>query len=347
MMKTLAQKMDELESWNVLAKPEDLGITPVFCSPSMLVPKETKGEYRLVTDFSNINNHIKKIPSLLPTIEETKIKIAKYNYVVCIDLSNFYFQHAVPFDDIKYLATPHPFKGMRVYQVQPQGIKNASENCGERLSRIFGDLCQEDNMCIHADGLYVGGDNLEEVFVNLTEVFTRLRNSGMTIKPSKLVICPRSVTLFGWKLTDGGWSPLPHKVSPLKDTPLPKTVKMLRSFLGSYKQLSSCIAEYAVTLSPLEKIVGGKSSAENINWTEELTSTFNKAKESLKHLDSVHIPKPTDQIITYSDFSQSNSAVGGRMEIKRTLPDGKIKFFHGGFFSAKIPPTKSRWICCE
>ena len=40
MMKTLAQKMDELESWNVLAKPEDLGITPVFCSPSMLVKRD-------------------------------------------------------------------------------------------------------------------------------------------------------------------------------------------------------------------------------------------------------------------------------------------------------------------
>ena len=142
-------------------------------------------------------------------------------------------------------------------------------------------------MCLHADGLYVGGDVPEDTYVNLKQVFSRLRNCGMTIKPSKLVICPKSVTLFGWKLTDGGWSPLPHKVSPLKDTPLPKTVKMLRSFLGSYKQLSSCLSDYAVTLSPLEKIVGGKSSAEKIIWTDELTTTFNKAKESLKHLESV------------------------------------------------------------
>ena len=202
-------------------------------------------------------------------------------------------------------------------------------------------------MCIHADGLYVGGDSLSEHFVNLREVFSRLRNCGMTIKPNKLVICPKSVTLFGWKLSNGGWSPLQHKISPLRDTPLPKTVKMLRSFLGSYKQLSCCIPEYAVILSPLEKIVGGKASAEIINWNAELSSTFQKAKESLNYLETVHIPKPTDQIITYSDFSQINSAIGGRMEIKRKFENGEVKVFHGGFSSVKVPPTKSRWISCE
>ena len=48
----LAEKMDLLEKWGVLAEPELLGITAEYISPSMLVPKTDKGEYRLVTDFS-------------------------------------------------------------------------------------------------------------------------------------------------------------------------------------------------------------------------------------------------------------------------------------------------------
>ena len=48
----LAEKMDLLEKWGVLAEPELLGIIAEYISPSMLVPKTDKGEYRLVTDFS-------------------------------------------------------------------------------------------------------------------------------------------------------------------------------------------------------------------------------------------------------------------------------------------------------
>ena len=38
MNKIMAEKMDELEAWGVLAQPEDVGVTVEFVSPSMLVP---------------------------------------------------------------------------------------------------------------------------------------------------------------------------------------------------------------------------------------------------------------------------------------------------------------------
>ena len=55
MNKILAEKMDLLESWGVLCEPEKLGVSVEFVSPSMLVPKPEKGEYRVVTDFSALN----------------------------------------------------------------------------------------------------------------------------------------------------------------------------------------------------------------------------------------------------------------------------------------------------
>ena len=42
MLRTLADKMDTLESWGVLRKPEDLGIIPEYVVPSMLTPKPEK-----------------------------------------------------------------------------------------------------------------------------------------------------------------------------------------------------------------------------------------------------------------------------------------------------------------
>ena len=52
MMRLLADKMDTLESWGVLRKPEDLGIIPEYVVPSMLTPKTEENQFRLVTDFS-------------------------------------------------------------------------------------------------------------------------------------------------------------------------------------------------------------------------------------------------------------------------------------------------------
>ena len=54
MMKVLADKMDVLEKWGVLRKPEELGIVPEFVVPSLLVPKPEKNEWRLVSDFTSL-----------------------------------------------------------------------------------------------------------------------------------------------------------------------------------------------------------------------------------------------------------------------------------------------------
>ena len=55
MLKIMGEKMDKLEQWGVLSKPEDIGVVPEFVLPSMLVPKPEEGEWRLVTDFTPLN----------------------------------------------------------------------------------------------------------------------------------------------------------------------------------------------------------------------------------------------------------------------------------------------------
>ena len=64
--------MDMLEHWGVLSEPEKLGISVEFISPSLLVPKPDPGEYRLVTDFSSLNLHLKKYQTLLPLYRKQK-----------------------------------------------------------------------------------------------------------------------------------------------------------------------------------------------------------------------------------------------------------------------------------
>ena len=92
----LADKMDELLQLGILSYPEDAGVTPAFTSPSMLVPKPVVNEgWRFVTDFTQLNNYIRKRPAISLGIEETKLQIADFRYFGCIDLSQFYFRNAL------------------------------------------------------------------------------------------------------------------------------------------------------------------------------------------------------------------------------------------------------------
>ena len=151
MNKLLGEKMDKLEEWGVLAAPEKVGVTVEHVQPTMLVPKKESGEYRCVTDFSTINKSIKRVPNTSATIAQAKARIAKAEYVIHLDLSNYFYQNGMQKVDVQYLGTVHPFKGVRVYTCDPQGCKGASERGYEKLVRIYGDLIQDEKLAQMAD----------------------------------------------------------------------------------------------------------------------------------------------------------------------------------------------------
>ena len=208
-------------------------------------------------------------------------------------------------------------------------------------------MCGQERMTRMADGLFVLGETLEELESNFKEVLTRARLSGLTFKPSNISIAPVNTVLFGWQKVGDGWKPLSHTVSPLTKADPPTTVKQLRSWLGSYKQLTSCISQYAKFLEPLEDVVGGRASAERIVWTEVLMKNFELAKKSLNNIQTIHVPKPGDILHTYSDFSQSSKAVGGRLEIHRTRPDGSVMKLLWGHYSCRVNKHQGNWWPCE
>ena len=348
MNKILAEKMDKLEEWGVLACPEDLGITVEHVQPSMLVPKKEAGEYRMVTDFSTINTYIRRVPNTSATMAQAKAKIAKAEYVVHLDLSNYFYQNGMQKQDVQYLGTVHPFKGVRVYTCDPQGCKGASERGYEKLLRVYGDMIQDDRLAQMADGLHVLGQTVEEVTLNYIEVLNRAENAGFTFKPSAVIICPRNITLFGWDLKGTVWQPTAHTISALVNAPKPVTVNQLRSFIGAFKQISSCIDGYGTALHNLDKVVGGRASKERLQWTEELTAAFDKARSMASHPEGIVEPRPSDQIHTYSDWSESNRAVGGRLMIHRTdQSTGEVKILNGGYYSSILNKHKKAWLPCE
>ena len=312
----------------------------------MVIPKSEPGEYRLVTDFSSLNKHIRKYPGTSPTIQQAKESIAKAKYVTLMDLSNYFYQGGLSRNDSRFLGTTHPYKGVLLYCVEPQGLKNSSEHAYERIQRLFGDLVQSQKMTSMADGLYVLSDTQEEMVENLREVMSRIKLSGLTIKPSKLEVCPKATVLFGWRMNDNEWLPTSHTTSALGKAELPRTAKQLRGWLGAFKQFSQCVPKYSSLLSGLEKLHSGIQSKDPITWTDETKKLFEEAKQATSKVEAITTPRPSDRLHSYSDFSQEACAVGGRMILKRE-EDGKEVTRLVGYYSAQLDAAKVRWNPCE
>ncbi len=104
--------------------------------------------------------------------------------------------------------------------------------------------------------------------------------------------------------------------------------------------IGDCIKNYGDILSPLEKMTGEKGL--KLSWTEDQEAAFRASQKAIADLQGVYIPRPDDQLITYSDYSEEHNAIGGRLEIIR-VEDGVAKKLHGGFFSAILSTARSKW----
>ena len=73
---------------------------------------------------------------------------------------------------------------------------------------------------------------------HIREVFLRLRSANLRLKPSKCDFATKLVKFLGHIITRDGISPNPEKISAVKNFPIPKCAKEVRSFLGLSKLLS-------------------------------------------------------------------------------------------------------------
>ena len=344
-LNVIAKKMDEMEKWGVIVKPETIGVVPTHVHPCILVPKDD-GKFRLVTDFRSIQSHIAQLPTVMPTVSDAMTALSSADFHIELDFSNYYWQNAIPRNDSEKLAICHPYGGLRVYTVCPQGLRNSAEWGSEILARIFGDMVQQKRCTRIADQVYVLGNSVPELIENFKVVMDRARNANLTFKPSKIIVCPQTTVILGWQKTGNEWFPTDHVLSPLSQAEPPSTVKKLRGWLGAYRQIAKTIPNHAVVLQNFEKMVGGKNSKDKIPWSPELLKEFDAAKNSIKTAAPIIIPRSSDKLQIYPDWSQDADAVGGRLIIERN-EGGKKVSLHGGEFSCRLKGAQARWTPCE
>ena len=131
----------------------------------------------------------------------------------------------------------------------------------------------------------------------LDKILKRLGNEnrqGLAINLQKCELVKNIIEWLGSTITPSGITPLITKTEAITKLDNPKTLKQLRSFLGSVHHLTKFILNLAKLSEPLRLLLkkNPKSKNNKLDWRDEYNSAFNNIKSKIhqiienKHFDT-------------------------------------------------------------
>jgi predicted transcriptional regulator len=109
-------------------------------------------------------------------------------------------------------------------------------------------------LLVYLDDVIVFSKTFDEHLERLEKVLTRLAQQGLKIKREKCSFLRKEVSYLGYMVSSDGVSTDPDKISVVKDWPVPKTVKELRSFLGFASYYRRFVKYFSKVADPLHEL---------------------------------------------------------------------------------------------
>ena len=160
---------------------------------------------------------------------------------------------------------------------------------------------------VYMDDIIIFSGSLEQHLQDIKIVLQTLRDVNLKIQSDKSEFLRKEVEFLGHVVTTEGVKPNPNKIQAIKNWPLPKSPKELKSFLGTVSYYRRFIPRFAHIAKPMTSKLRGK------NKTILVDDAFKKAFEELRNIMTANL------LLSYPDFNQpfilttdaSNVAIGG------------------------------------
>lgn len=264
-----------------------------WSSPIWIVPKKLdasgKRKWRIVIDYRKLNEKTIDDKFPLPNISDILDKLGKAQYFSTLDLANGF--HQIELDPLDIPKTAFSTDtGHYEFKRMPFGLKNAPSTFQRVMNNMLRGL-QNETCLVYLDDIIIFSTSLQEHIERLREVFERLRQSNFKVQLDKSEFLHKEVAYLGHKITCEGVKPNPEKIESVKNFPIPKTQKEIKSFLGLAGYYRRFIKDFAKITKPL-----------TICLKKGAKVTHNEAFiKSFEHLKELLINAP---ILKYPDFSK-------------------------------------------
>lgn len=183
----------------------------------------------------------------------------------------------------------------------PFGLCNAPETFERLMQATMSDLVFQ-IVLIYLDDVLIFSPTFRDHIARLETVLKRLRETGLKVKMEKCHFLQPEVSFLGHQISAKGIGADPDKISAVKRSPIPNTVKELSSFLGFcsyYRRFIEGFFRFAGSLHNVVSACVYDSSQTRVNlvfrsaWTPQRLLAFELLKDKLT----------SAPILGYADFT--------------------------------------------
>jgi transposase InsO family protein len=268
-------------------------------APVLLVGKKDGGK-RMCVDYRELNKVTVKNKYPLPRIDDLFDQLSEASVFSKLDLRSGYHQLKVKKEDISKTAFRTRY-GHYEFKVMPFGVTNAPAVFMDLMNRIFSSYLDK-FVVVFVDDILVYSKNEKEHEEHLRIVLQTLRQHQLYANLKKCEFWMNSVTFLGHVISGKGISVDPRKIEAVKEWPVPKNVKEIKSFLGLAGYYRKFVQDFSRIAAPLTKLT---RMGVKYKWSEECMAAFEELKNRLTTAPILKMPTGTGDMVIYSDASGS------------------------------------------
>lgn len=205
---------------------------------NVVLVRKKDASTRFCLDFCQLNNLIPSDNYPIPRVSDVMNYLSGGKVFSKLDAKSGYWSIPMCSSDGSDKNTGFITRyGTYYFTWLPFGIKTAPNCFQETMDNLFHDLRYRDekmgSCSPNLDDLTITGASKQIHDEILPKVLLRLRNAGIKLHPKKSQFGYEEIKLLGFVVNSKGISPDPEKVEAIVKMRRPRTVKQLRSFLGT------------------------------------------------------------------------------------------------------------------
>jgi len=321
-LKELKVQLEEL-----LAKSYIKPSKSPYGAPVLFVHKKD-GTLRMCVDYRTLNKATVKNRYPLLQIDDLFDRLSGAKVFSRINLRLGYYQIRIAEGDEEKIACRTRY-GSYEFLVMPFGLTNAPATFCTLMNDIFWGWL-DDFVVVYIDDILIYSSSLEEHAEHLRKVFQKLRENKLYAKLEKCEFGVAEVDFLGHSITQEGLKMDDHKVKAIVDWEPPKSVPVLRSFLGLASYYRKFIEDFAKIAALLTNLL--KKSAVIYEWEGACDEAFETLKCILVKAPVLKLPDFDKDFEIHSDAY--NFAIGGVL-----VQEGRPMTFE----SKKLSEMEQRW----
>jgi hypothetical protein len=247
----------------------------LWTSPVFFV-KKRGGALRMVIDYRRLNDMTLKDAFPLPHIDDLLDSFGGARVFSTLDAASGFYQ--IPMSGESIEKTGFVTKtGTYEFVTMPFGLTSAPSTFQRVMTNLLRDYIG-DFVCVFIDDVIVFSQNMDDHCRHLSMVFAACNDANLRLKKSKCKFGQSKVEYLGHVVCADGLLPCTRNVDKLLQMRQPRTVKEVRSFLGTAGYYRRFIADFAAISKPLTKLL---KKGEDFNWNPECTKSVNRLKLAL------------------------------------------------------------------